>query len=143
MTKEEFKNSLDYKFLSKSLKQQFPYLVGIEPIDNFEDKESLYPNFIHVDFIFSLEKLLETFPYWEPYTWTKQDLNKQGFSESYTLGALVNCSDEDNCPEEPIKVVIGIEQYGEKTLKNSKKALPRGMRSSKEIFMTQKMYVVK
>jgi hypothetical protein len=39
--------------------------------------------------------------------------------------------------------VIGIEQYGEKTLKNSKKALPRGMRSSKEIFMTQKMYVVK
>jgi len=143
MTKEDFKDSIDYKLLSKALKQQFPYLIGIEPTDNFEDKDLEYPNFIHIDFIFSLEKLLENFPYWEPFTWTKQDLNRQGFSESYTLGSLVNCADENNCPEEPIKVTIGIEQYGENILKTSKKLIPKEMRSSKEIFMVQKIYVVK
>lgn len=143
MTKEEFKKSLDYKLLSKSLKHRFPYLIGIEPTDNFEAKESEYPNFIFIDFIFSLEKLLETFPYWEPFIWTKQDLNKQGFSESLTLGSLVNCIDENDCPEEPIKVVIKMENYGQETLKTSKKLIPQEMRSSKEIIMTSKIYVVK
>jgi len=143
MTKEEFKKSLDYKLLSKSLKHRFPYLIGIEPTDNFEVKESEYPNFIFIDFIFSLEKLLETFPYWEPFIWTKQDLNKQGFSESLTLGSLVNCIDENDCPEEPIKVVIRMENYGQETLKTSKKLIPQEMRSSKEIIMTTKIYVVK
>jgi len=143
MTKEEFKNSLDFKLLSKSLKHRFPYLIGIEPTDNFEVKESEYPNFIFIDFIFSLEKLLETFPYWEPFIWTKQDLNKQGFSESLTLGSLVNCIDENDCPEEPIKVVIRMENYGQETLKTSKKLIPQEMRSSKEIIMTTKIYVVK
>jgi len=143
MTKEEFKKSLDYKLLSKSLKHRFPYLIGIEPTDNFEVKESEYPNFIFIDFIFSLEKLLETFPYWEPFIWTKQDLNKQGFSESLTLGSLVNCIDENDCPEEPIKVVIRMENYGQETLKTSKKLIPQEMRSSKEIIMTSKIYVVK
>lgn len=143
MTKEEFKNSIDYKLLSKGLKQRFPYLIGIEPADNFEDKESEYPNFIFIDFIFSLEKLLETFRYWEPFTWTKQDLNKQGFSESYTLGSLVNCADEDNCPQEPIKVTIEMEVYGEEILKTTKKLIPKEMRSPKEILSVQKIYVVK
>ena len=143
MAKEEFKKSLDYKLLSKSLKHRFPYLIGIEPTDNFEVKESEYPNFIFIDFIFSLEKLLETFPYWEPFIWTKQDLNKQGFSESLTLGSLVNCIDENDCPEEPIKVVIRMENYGQETLKTSKKLIPQEMRSSKEIIMTTKIYVVK
>lgn len=143
MTKEEFKNSFDYKLLSRALKQRFPYLIGIEPSDNFEVKESEYPNFIFIDFIFSLEKLLETFPYWEPFIWTKQDLNKQGFSESLTLGSLVNCIDENDCPEEPIKVVIRMENYGQETLKTSKKLIPQEMRSSKEIIMTTKIYVVK
>lgn len=143
MTKEERENSVEFKIINRALKQRYPYLVGVEVPDDTEDKSLNYPGLIFIDMIFSLEKLLNEFSYWEAFRWTIKDIEDKGFSDAYYLGSLVNCADEENCPTEALDIQTEIIRYGEKVLENTNRVMKKDRYSSVETIMTNRTFVVK
>lgn len=143
MTKEEREKSVEFKIINRALKQRYPYLIGVEVPDDTEEKDLNYPGFIFIDMIFSLEKLLNEFPYWEAFRWTIKDIEDKGFSDAYYLGSLVNCADEENCPTEALDIQTEIIRYGEKVLENTNRVMKKDRYSSVETIMTNRTFVVK
>jgi hypothetical protein len=103
MTREEFKKTNDYKLLTRALTSNYPWILGIEPDNLFEEWWDRFETLISFNIVISMEKFLQSYPYMTPYDWTIYRIDKEGFFSSQ-LGASYYCEDEGNCPKDGIKI---------------------------------------
>ena len=62
MTREDIQSNLEFKAVMKSIRNKYPFIVGYELPEDFEDKWVEYTSILPVRYIVSLGKVKEMFP---------------------------------------------------------------------------------
>jgi hypothetical protein len=131
MTREEFKKTNDYKLLTRALTSNYPWILGIEPDNLFEEWWDRFETLISFNIVISMEKFLQSYPYMTPYDWTIYRIDKEGFFSSQ-LGASYYCEDEGNCPKDGIKIHLEVDDFCQNSLERASKVLPKGLLSGRK-----------
>jgi hypothetical protein len=131
MTREEFKKTNDYKLLTRALTSNYPWILGIEPDNLFEEWWDRFETLISFNIVISMEKFLQSYPYMTPYDWTIRRIDTEGFFESQ-LGASYYCEDVQNCPQDGIKIHLEVDDFCQNSLERASKVLPKGLLSGRK-----------
>lgn len=122
MTREDIKKNLEFKAVMKSIRNKYPFIVGYELPDDFENKWNEYTSILPVRFIVSFEKLKEMFPDWELMFYVPSYLEKDGSYDSIYLSTSFDTSENDG----PTKVEKDIENIADRV--RSSKVIPQKMK---------------
>jgi hypothetical protein len=119
MTREDIISNLEFKAVIKSIRNKYPFIVGYELPEDFEDKWVEYTSILPVRYIVSLGKVKEMFPDWEPMFYVPTFMKQDGYYDGIYLSNAFNTNDN----EEPRNVEKDFENISERVRRSS--VIPR------------------
>lgn len=117
MTRENILSNLEFKAVMKSIRNKYPFIVGYELPEDFEDKWVEYNSILPVRYTVSLEKLREMFPDWEVMFYVPTFMGQDGYYDGIYL------SNAFNTTEGPRNVEKDLENISDRVRKSS--VIPR------------------
>jgi hypothetical protein len=127
MTREDVASNLELKAVIKSIRNKYPFIVGYQFPDDFEDKWERYSSILPLRYIVSLSKLKETFPDWEPMFYIPSYIKKDGYYDGIYMSNGFDTTENN----EPRKVEKDIENIAERVRKT--KVIPPQMKIGRDI----------
>jgi hypothetical protein len=127
MTREDLTSNLEFKSVIKSIRNKYPFIVGYQIPDDFEDKWVRYPSIIPLRYVVSLSKLKEMFPDWKPMFYVPSYIKQDGYYDGVYMSNGFDTTEN----EEPRKVEKDIENISERVRKT--KVIPSQMKINRHI----------
>ena len=127
MTEEDILKNLEFKSTMKSIKNKYPFIVGYELPEDFENKWNEYTSILPVRFIVSLSKLQEIFPDWELMFYVPSYLKSNGYFDSVYLSSAFDTSEN----QKPRDVERDFETISNRVRKS--KIIPSNMKINRMI----------
>lgn len=103
MTREDIISNLEFKAVMKSIRNKYPFIVGYELPEDFEDKWVEYTSILPVRYIVSLKKLNEMFPDWKVMFYVPSFMKEDGYFDGIYLANAFETSDEPRNVEKDIE----------------------------------------
>jgi hypothetical protein len=95
---EIVKSSHHFRIIMNVVKKRFPYVVGYEIDENFDEKWDEYELNFFVNLILSAEKVSQYRPNWEKHFWVDGYLERDGFYDSLFISSIYELKDGDSGP---------------------------------------------
>jgi hypothetical protein len=95
---EIVKSSHHFRIIMNIVRKNFPYVVGYEIDDNFDEKWDQYNLNFFVNLILSAEKVSQYRPNWEKHFWVDDYLKRNGVYESIFISSIYELKDGESGP---------------------------------------------
>ena len=135
MTREDIISNLEFKAVMKSIRNKYPFIVGYELPEDFEDKWVEYTSILPVRYIVSLGKVKEMFPDWELMFYVPTFMKQDGHYDGIYLSNAFDTNDN----EEPRNVEKDFENISDRVRKSS--VIPREKKIGRSIVPAKFIFI--
>jgi hypothetical protein len=135
MTTEYITNNPEFKAAIRSLKKKYPYILGFEFPNGFEEKLREYQTIIPIKLVISMDKIKEFYPDWVPLWYIEPTIERESRFDAIYLSSAWDTSEND----EPKKLEETFKKDIERVHKNN--VLPRQHKLSRVVIPTTFVYV--